>query len=32
VQARLFYRVGNGVSSKPDHNQNLLLAEIHLFL
>lgn len=32
VQVRLFYRVGNGVRSKPDHNQNLLLAEIHLLL
>ena len=31
LQTRLFYRVSNGISSKPEHNQNVLLAEVHLF-
>lgn len=31
LQLRLFYRVSNGVESKPNHNQNQLLAELHLF-
>ncbi len=31
LQLRLFYRVSNGVRSKPTHNQNVLLAEAHLF-
>jgi hypothetical protein len=32
VQPRLFYRISNGVSTNPSHNQNVLLAELHLFL
>jgi hypothetical protein len=31
LQPRLFYRVSNGVRSQPAHNQNVLLAEMHLF-
>ena len=31
LQPRLFYRVSNGVRSQPTHNQNVLLAEVHLF-
>lgn len=31
LQPRLFYRVGNGVKSRPDHNQNILLAEMNVF-
>ncbi len=31
VQTRLFYRIGNGVRSMANHNQNVLLAELHLF-
>jgi hypothetical protein len=31
LQTRLFYRVSNGVRSNPTHNQNVLLAEVHLF-
>lgn len=32
VQPRLFYWIGNGVRSQPSHNQNVLLAELHVFL
>jgi hypothetical protein len=32
LQTRLFYRVSNGVESQPTHNQNVLLAEVHVFL
>lgn len=31
LQPRLFYRVSNGVSTNPTHNQNVLLAELHVF-
>ncbi len=31
LQPRLFYRIGNGVKSRPDHNQNVLLAELNVF-
>ena len=31
LQTRLFYRIGNGVRSNPGHNQNQLIAEIHVF-
>jgi hypothetical protein len=31
LQTRLFYRVSNGVESKPSHNQSVLSAEVHLF-
>ena len=31
VQPRLFYRVSNGVRNNPSHNQDELLAELHLF-
>jgi len=31
TQVRIFYRVSNGVENKPNHNQNQLLAELHLF-
>lgn len=31
LQARLFYRVSNGVRTRPDHNQDLWIAEVHLF-
>ena len=31
VQPRIFYRINNGVRSDPTHNQNVLLAEVHLF-
>jgi hypothetical protein len=32
LQLRLFYRVSNGVESNPSHNQDLWIAELHLFL
>lgn len=32
LQTRLFYRISNGIESNPTHNQNVLLAEVHLFL
>jgi len=32
LQPRLFYRVSNGVKANATHNQNVLLAEIHVFL
>lgn len=31
VQTRLTYSVSNGVESKPNHNQDLWIAELHLF-
>jgi hypothetical protein len=31
LQTRLFYRVSNGVQTKQSHNQDELLAELHLF-
>ncbi|MFQ5665722.1 MAG: hypothetical protein ACE5I7_04750 [Candidatus Binatia bacterium] len=31
LQPRLFYRISNGVRSNPTHNQNVLMAEMHLF-
>jgi len=31
LQVRTFYRVTNGVSSKPSHNQGLWYAEVHVF-
>jgi hypothetical protein len=31
LQTRLFYRIGNGVESAPDHNQNILSLEMHVF-
>jgi hypothetical protein len=31
LQTRLFYRIGNGVRSDPSHNQNQLIAEVHVF-
>lgn len=31
LQPRIFYRVSNGVRSQPTHNQNVLLAEAHVF-
>lgn len=31
MQPRLFYRIGNGVKSRPDHNQNVLIAEMNVF-
>lgn len=31
IQTRLVYRVSNGVESNATHNQNVLLAEAHLF-
>ncbi len=31
LQARLFYRVSNGVESNPSHNQDLWIAELHVF-
>ena len=31
LQPRLFYSISNGVQSNPTHNQNVLLAELHLF-
>jgi hypothetical protein len=31
LQTRLFYRISNGVVSNPTHNQNVLLAELHVF-
>ena len=31
VQPRLFYSVSNGVETNPTHNQNVLLAELHVF-
>ncbi|GIW40036.1 MAG: hypothetical protein KatS3mg076_0613 [Candidatus Binatia bacterium] len=31
LQLRFFYRVGNGVRSRPEHNRDELLAEAHLF-
>lgn len=31
LQPRIFYRVSNGVQRKPEHNQNVVLAEVHLF-
>ncbi len=31
LQLRLFYRISNGVRSTATHNQNVLLAEVHLF-
>jgi hypothetical protein len=31
LQTRLFYRISNGVKSQPAHNQNVLLAEVHVF-
>jgi hypothetical protein len=31
VQPRLFYRINNGISTNATHNQNVLLAEVHLF-
>ena len=31
LQTRIFYRVGNGIETKATHNQNQLLAELHLF-
>ncbi|MBI4518933.1 MAG: hypothetical protein HY699_24340 [Deltaproteobacteria bacterium] len=31
LQPRLFYRVSNGVRAQPSHNQDQLLAELHLF-
>lgn len=30
-QPRLFYYIGNGVRNQPAHNQNVLLAELHVF-
>ena len=32
MQTRLFYRVNNGISTDATHNQNVLFAEVHLFL
>ena len=31
IQTRLFYRVNNGPEAKPTHNQDQLLAELHVF-
>ena len=31
LQLRLSYRISNGVRSRPDHNQNLLIGELHVF-
>ena len=31
LQTRLFYHISNGIVSNPTHNQNVLLAEIHVF-
>jgi hypothetical protein len=31
LQLRLFYQINNGISTNPTHNQNVLLAEVHLF-
>ena len=31
LQLRVFYQVSNGVENKPNHNQNQLLTELHLF-
>ncbi len=31
LQLRLFYSVSNGVRADPTHNQNIILAEAHLF-
>ena len=31
LQPRIFYRVSNGVRSQATHNQNVLLAEAHVF-
>jgi hypothetical protein len=31
VQPRLFYSISNGVQSNATHNQNVLLAEAHVF-
>jgi hypothetical protein len=31
LQPRLFYQINNGISTDPTHNQNLLVAEMHLF-
>jgi hypothetical protein len=31
LQTRLVYRVSNGVKSQPTHNQDLLMAEAHVF-
>jgi hypothetical protein len=31
LQFRLLYYIGNGVESIPAHNQNLLIAEVHMF-
>jgi hypothetical protein len=32
LQFRLFYRVSNGIESNPSHNQDLWIAELHIFL
>lgn len=32
LQLRLFYRVSNGIESNPSHNQDLWIAEVHIFL
>ena len=31
LQPRLFYRINNGIRRDPTHNQNVLLAEVHVF-
>jgi hypothetical protein len=31
LQTRLFYRIGNGIESNPSHNQDVLMAEVHVF-
>lgn len=31
-QVRVFYRVSNGIESNPSHNQDLWIAEVHIFL
>lgn len=31
LQTRLFYRCSNGIESNPSHNQDLWIAEVHLF-
>ncbi len=31
LQTRLVYRISNGVKSQPTHNQDVLMAETHLF-